>query len=671
MAGFNKNYQEAITANNGHSKAPTVRSYDRNGHGNLSSPLSSDNKSVQHISPKSSTSSRGSKQPNSTNTSKEEDNRNLSSRPIRIFVGTWNCAYQDPEESVILKPGHGDKDHWTSRMYRPAKALYQVVGYLYERVGQIYTGGITQIKAGITRFRRSGCHNLPNTSCEDLPSTTRQIRFMEPSKDVSSDEYKRRSTKNSLTLRALVSPRSLEIESSNMAPKDNITSYKVHLPIKSRYQRCRTNRRESNSRNMSHADNYSSVRLQRDAIQRRIALNSRSKTLSRIKVLSRPQSNPNGDVTSTVVNLSKDPNTSTSHSGGTTGSIGPDFIAPSLRMRRTTMHLKPLTDNDNEPLSDWIPMGYDIYIISLQETLSCSMFVSITKYLRRQSDEEFVRIELDDFKLSGYGDGAFLQTKSTSIAVWVRKSLLDSSDVKIGPSKSIPLSRINRSKGMVSFQMVIFGQVIGIVGCHLPTDYHAREKAIPYMLKKLADLYGYNGASLDEIFHHILWTGDFNFRVTNISTKEALILLNSDRVQELFYHDEYYKKSATMFSEMKFEEGVVRFFPTYKMRDDREVADHSHDNWAESAYHTRYETHWYKGGNIKDRVPSWTDRVFKWSVPELRTCLLIDELAYRAAQPSEKNILLTSDHTPVGCGFALWPVNKEEKIHPRKNLFIT
>eukprot|EP00371_Babesia_bovis_P002436 XP_001611083.1 hypothetical protein [Babesia bovis T2Bo] len=414
--------------------------------------------------------------------------------------------------------------------------------------------------------------------------------------------------------------------------------------------------------------NYSDVgfvRARRDAIQRRLADNTSQKDVfveSPIvpKYVSR-KTDTNGffvlDKSKTSFPPINERKVPVNHSK-----------SPLIRLRQSTIQLKPLTEEDNEPLNDWIPMGYDIYIISLQETLSCGMFISITKYLLRQSNEDYVRIPLENDKLSGHGDGAFLKTKSTSIAVWIRKELLDSKIVEMGPSRSIPISRINRSKGLVTFQMKVYNHLVCVVGCHLPTGRKSREKAIKQVIGKLCYVYGVSGSSLHDVFHHILWTGDFNFRVSNISTRQALMLLNNGHVQELFCNDEFYSRGASLFADMKFEEGVVRFFPTYKMRDDRDVADHSKDNWADSAYHTLYETHWYKGGNVKDRVPSWTDRVLKWSIPELRTCLQIDDTTYTSVQPNDKNILLTSDHSPVGCGLALWPVKSPEMLVPRKNL---
>ncbi|ORM39326.1 Phosphatidylinositol 4 [Babesia sp. Xinjiang] len=596
-----------------------------------------------------------------------DDHRDLSSRPIRIFVGTWNCAYQDGDETVILKPPKNETS-WTKRVCRPVKTIVNIMGRLFNRLGNCYRGGAEHLKNGIGgMLGRKDHHNLPHAHSKETTNeshystsveTSLEGLFNENGKTVARDDE--------------VSPLLLKshrgTKKKNEAIKNNVQGLGTHNSKKSQRGCTAWMKRHGRARKSPplHDGGFTSTEIDTDVpvipmvCSSSLTTSSGSTTLSKIQRSSKKLPMRSRKVSTEsgmhgFTNFTKDKK------------IGPQKGQSSIMLRRSTRQLKPLTADDKEPLSDWIPRGYDIYIVSLQETLSCTMFVSITKYLERHSSEPFVRVPLEHFKLSGRGDGALLHTKSTSIAVWVRKSLLDSGKVYVGGSKTIPLSRINRSKGVVSFQMCIFGHIIGVVGCHLPTNYHAREKAAEYMVKKLCNAYGTPGASLDEVFHHIIWTGDFNFRVTDISPEEALTLLNTDRVHELFYHDEFYNGRASTFAAMKFEEGTVRFLPTYKMRDDRDVADYTNGKWADVDYQTRIESHWYKGCNVEERVPSWTDRVIKWSLPELRTCLLIDHHTYRAVRPTVKNILMTSDHSPVGCCFGVWPVRNVTKLPPRKN----
>ncbi|CDR94686.1 INOSITOL 5-PHOSPHATASE, putative [Babesia bigemina] len=586
----------------------------------------------------------------------KDDYRDLSARPARIFVGTWNCVYQEPEESVILKPQQKDSS-WSDRLIHTAESVSQWLGHVFFRPGRDHGDGATDAGGSDTHDTR----NQPDPHPSDVKSTIADVndsRSSSPEKVTSS--WLKGCAK-------AASPGAVTTVSDGDTPEICSAVDSPEVSVEPSMEK--PNGVRDGATGVSAGCEASSSGVPQTLRQAPTVTfgNHHEASTSDCSTAPSPCSRATGK-SSKVENVSPRPALARLSRNSKLGKTPTDCPAIPVLLRQSTFQLKPLTVDDEEPLRDWIPAGYDVYIIALQETLSCSMFVSITKYLQRQSKEELVRVPLDEYKLSGYGDGAFLHTKSTSIAVWVRKSLLDSGMAKVDASKAIPLSRINRSKGVVSFRMSLCGQVICVVGCHLPTSYSAREKAATYIVRKLCDLYGGPGSNIDEVFHHVLWTGDFNFRVRNVSAEEALALLNANRLQELLFHDELYGGSASLFSAMKFEEGVVRFYPTYKKRDDRDVADYSREGWADAEYHTRFETQWYKGGNVKERVPSWTDRVLKWSLPPLRTCLQIDEATYSAAQPKVKNLLMTSDHSPVGCGLVLWNLRSSAHLLPRKNL---
>ncbi|EKX74283.1 endonuclease/exonuclease/phosphatase family member protein [Theileria equi strain WA] len=328
-----------------------------------------------------------------------------------------------------------------------------------------------------------------------------------------------------------------------------------------------------------------------------------------------------------------------------------------------------IKEYQHEPLREWIEPGYDIYVISLQETLSSKLFNIISSFLSCGPDCAYTRIELEKYKLSGYGDGAFLHTKSTCLAVWVRTELLGNGSVSVGKSKAIALSMLNHSKGAITLQLKIFGQILCIIGAHLPAKFGERQRAASSILKKIAEAYGgHSNVIFQDVFHHILWAGDFNFRVRNITADEAIFLLNHNQREVLFYNDELYSGNASVFSDFDFEEGIVSFDPTYKKRDDRDVINRSSSDWADREYHTQFGLKWYKGGNVRERVPSWTDRVLKWSLPSLKTCLEIDDGSYRAVLPQTKNMLLTSDHSPVSCGLKIWPLDSIYAPPKRMNI---
>jgi len=68
------------------------------------------------------------------------------------------------------------------------------------------------------------------------------------------------------------------------------------------------------------------------------------------------------------------------------------------------------------------------------------------------------------------------------------------------------------------------------------------------------------------LFDHetIFWVGDLNFRTNVNSASEALNLLNNNHMDLLLSKDQLKieKEKGNVFSE--FEEGVIKFWPTYK-----------------------------------------------------------------------------------------------------------
>ncbi|KAK2197712.1 bifunctional Endonuclease-exonuclease-phosphatase superfamily/Inositol polyphosphate-related phosphatase [Babesia duncani] len=338
------------------------------------------------------------------------------------------------------------------------------------------------------------------------------------------------------------------------------------------------------------------------------------------------------------------------------GSV-PSDTQKHVLLRRSTINIDLPSDNDSEPLSEWISPDYDVYIISLQETLSSRLFNAITCYLQQACKRECIRIKLPEYKISGYGDGAILHTKSTSLAVWVRSDLIESKKVLVGKSKAMALSMLNHSKGAVALHLQIYDQNVCIIGSHLPSKPSERERSVDYLFKRIGHVYG-EGQDLEfsNIFNHVIWTGDFNFRLSGINAQGALDLLELGKRNELLFYDEFHSEGQSIFRRYEFKESKIEFDPTYKKRDDRNVLNKSDPNWAKNEYQTQYETQWYKGKNLVERIPSWTDRVLVWSRPTDSNRLVCEPQSYKDAIPKTKSLLLASDHSPVSCGFTMLPL---------------
>ncbi|KAL8435387.1 hypothetical protein ACSSS7_002519 [Eimeria intestinalis] len=163
-------------------------------------------------------------------------------------------------------------------------------------------------------------------------------------------------------------------------------------------------------------------------------------------------------------------------------------------VRSSTRRLRAV-EGEDQPFADWVLPGYDVYIVSLQETLGQTIFEAITVYLTTVNGMPFKRIRFQEDRLSGLGDGAWMQFKSTSF--------------------------LSGSKGGVSVCLKIWNQFFCFIGCHMPsTSPEDRRKARSVVEQRLLEFYG--GASCwREAFHHVLWMGDFNFRTQRVTTQRA------------------------------------------------------------------------------------------------------------------------------------------------------
>ncbi|PHJ21094.1 endonuclease exonuclease phosphatase family protein, partial [Cystoisospora suis] len=330
-------------------------------------------------------------------------------------------------------------------------------------------------------------------------------------------------------------------------------------------------------------------------------------------------------------------NTTSSTSGGSLNAREDvKMVTRKSLMRASTLSLQDVRQGE-QPLRDWILPGYDVYVITLQETISDNVFQTITAYLSQENGRPYRRMQAVEDRISGLGDGAWTQFKSTSIAAWAREDLLKPrGPVEFVSSKAIPLSFFNGSKGAVSLLLRIWEQYICVLGCHMPANsIDDRIKARVCILERLCE--GYSGvpnATMDGVFHHVLWMGDFNFRTRNISADEAIDLLEKGKLKTLLGYDESFGPAGADMRQAGFTEAEISFPPTYKKVDGRPPVNFSDPHWPRREYQTKFTVKWYKGGHQEDRLPSWTDRIFRWSTPELSSLLRAEKDRYFAAMPT-------------------------------------
>ncbi|CRG99986.1 endonuclease/exonuclease/phosphatase family protein, putative [Plasmodium relictum] len=328
--------------------------------------------------------------------------------------------------------------------------------------------------------------------------------------------------------------------------------------------------------------------------------------------------------------------------------------------------------NEGFLFSHWIQPYYDIYVICLQESISDNIIEYLSMYLKEVNQETYVFLPLADYKLSGYGDGAFLQMKSTTIAAWVRKTkLYPNGPVKLCASKSIAFNKLNNSKGCVSILLNIFNQFILFIGCHMPAkDQELRQKSREFVLAKLSEYFSNKATSnFKDVFHHVIWMGDFNFRVQGINLEKVIYYIKTNNLKELLKHDEGHSAYSCDLS-ISFQELPINFLPTYKKKEGRPIINKNDNKWVEKEYKLIHNIKWYKGGKQEPRIPSWTDRIFKWSCEKTKNCLAFVPNSYISPIPEEKSILMASDHNPVSCCFQMYKMKNEEDIPLTKVIFM-
>lgn len=198
-----------------------------------------------------------------------------------------------------------------------------------------------------------------------------------------------------------------------------------------------------------------------------------------------------------------------------------------------------------DPLSEWIKLDYDVYFITLQECVSFNFFEVVTRFLEK-CRHPMERVSFKTDRILGFGEGAVVNRKMTCIAAWVRKDLLANGVVRVCASKALYLSAYNRSKGVVCLQIKAFGQIILLLGGHLPTDYMERQKSFQTILSKLTYLFGANEKLMfTDLFHHIIWAGDFNFKLT-IPMERVVTNIVDGTLDKLIKFDEFHLSTSPL-----------------------------------------------------------------------------------------------------------------------------
>lgn len=324
-------------------------------------------------------------------------------------------------------------------------------------------------------------------------------------------------------------------------------------------------------------------------------------------------------------------------------------------------------------ISETVPHGYDVYVCGAQELVDEAYFTIIDKTLTPRG---FRRTTTNSARVSGRGDGSFLNAKHTTVAIFISSQHKDK--IKVRKCYSCSLGRMEGSKGAASLLLDVAGTTIAFLCCHLSSNA-PKDKQRNYrkMIQDVGALGDKHFSILSQV-HHVVVFGDLNYRIMDISAEEVLGEIEKhESSRTLWQHDTLTKdiEKRRAFADFREPRPRLDFLPTYKKKPNRTVEIKKYKNgkldvksdssWLHEVYRTKYKEPMYKGGNVQDRIPSFTDRLIVYSMP---TCKKRSNLKFERdsmpylfqnyRNPNCHNYgciygLTFSDHTPIYAGLRL------------------
>lgn len=378
----------------------------------------------------------------------------------------------------------------------------------------------------------------------------------------------------------------------------------------------------------------------------------------------------------------------------------------------------------------FVPTDCEIYIMGLQEGSPDQQgeyfFSQLELYLDKIAVVHVPAANGHPGKIYGRGDGSFISPKFTGIRVYCKRTWLEHVSVVGAAGASAGINE--GSKGAVGALMRVKDTTLLAVSCHLAKhDLQKRRDQYGEICRKLAEGLAVSSVSsapsasaspgasapspsavsgigdLHCQYHHIIWFGDMNYHIKKVdeggcTADEAISCVRDGELNALYPYDELFHELDLIESPQnrrplcfcgfrepeKWVTGPLetRFYPTYKKDSKRGTAEakggrgfvvphmeaeiEAERDWVRRVYKIDYAEHWYKGGGVKLRMPSWTDRILYRSMPHLQSRLApatrTDTDRYRAVN----EVLLSSDHSPISCVFELQPEDCRTEPHYSK-----
>ncbi|XP_076587206.1 inositol polyphosphate 5-phosphatase K [Chaetodon auriga] len=144
------------------------------------------------------------------------------------------------------------------------------------------------------------------------------------------------------------------------------------------------------------------------------------------------------------------------------------------------------------------------------------------------------------------------------------------------------------NKGGVSARMSVFGHTICFLNCHLPAHMENSDQRMEDF-ESILQQQQFEGQAATGVLDHdvVFWFGDLNFRIDDLDMQVVKSAIDNNKFPMLWEKDQLNmaKDSETVLE--GFQEGPLKFPPTYKF----DVGTHTYDT------------------SGKKRKPAWTDRI--------------------------------------------------------------
>ena len=372
---------------------------------------------------------------------------------------------------------------------------------------------------------------------------------------------------------------------------------------------------------------------------------------------------------------------------------------------KTTYDGRKVPDEDQiQKFEQIIPTNYDLYIFGVQEGVSDTFYQYISLYLAAfdvqrvplsntsgsssssgNSKKKSLNKNANCFGVHGRGDGSFITTKFTGLAIYWRKSLTPYISIKSQSAVSCGITQ--GSKGAAAVLLKVYSSTIVFLSTHMSSNStDAKLEHFKILVNKTGDSLGCGGFDLLQQFHHIVWFGDLNYRITSLTADTVLQKMALGNLEDLWaadsLNDELKTRQKCAFKNFKEPRPRLDFYPTYKKKPNRQLdfdqnplelksmsaaSQQSSLSQLDKIYTTKYKEPFYKGGLIQDRIPSFCDRVLYHTIddeidsnlyPEPDTGVLnCVEFSYKKDKCNNYGCiphhLMGSDHSAIYCGLQL------------------